>query len=307
MTNDANESRRYDRSVDPAEQLIDRQDWIDPLAAPVQEGIERFYASGGKVTRALEDALHGVPVGTPIHPILVTIPIGAWTVSSVLDLLELLGRRDVRPGADIAVKIGILGAVAAAAAGLTDWHKVGEFRLKRRVGFVHGALNSTALLMYVASAVLRARGSRGAARNLGWLAFSISGMSAHLGGALVYKEAQGVTHVVDVQPPDDFVDVLADTDLPEGRPTRVMAGDVPVVLVRQGETVHALAARCTHLGGPLDEGEVVGGTIRCPWHGSTFRLEDGTVVRGPSPHAQPCFQARVRDGRVEVRSGRSWD
>ncbi|MBB6098606.1 nitrite reductase/ring-hydroxylating ferredoxin subunit/uncharacterized membrane protein [Deinobacterium chartae] len=299
--------RRYDRSVDPAAQLIDRQGWIDRLAVPLQRGIATLFRSGGRLTRSLENALHGVPIGTPLHPVIVTVPIGAWTVAGVLDLLDLRGRREVRAGADIAVNVGIVGAAFAAVTGLTDWHKVGEFKLKRRVGFVHGSLNATALLMYIASSVLRARGARGVARPLGWAAFMISGASAHLGGTLVYKEAQGVTHVADLAPPDGFVPVLEEQALPENRPTRVLAGEVPVVLVRQEGQVYALAERCAHLGGPLAEGELQQGSLRCPWHGSRFRLQDGSVLEGPSAHAQPCFVTRVRNGKIEVQAARTWN
>jgi nitrite reductase/ring-hydroxylating ferredoxin subunit len=81
-----------------------------------------------------------------------------------------------------------------------------------------------------------------------------------------------------------------------------VAGGIPVVLVRQADGIHALSATCVHAGGPLDEGEVVDGCLRCPWHGSTYRLADGEVVRGPAAMPQPAWEARVVDGRVQVRA-----
>jgi nitrite reductase/ring-hydroxylating ferredoxin subunit len=74
-----------------------------------------------------------------------------------------------------------------------------------------------------------------------------------------------------------------------------------VLLVRSGGTIHALAGRCTHRGGPLADGELVDGCVECPWHGSRFALEDGSVERGPAAFPQPLYETRVRDGRVEVR------
>ena len=68
----------------------------------------------------------------------------------------------------------------------------------------------------------------------------------------------------------------------------------------QGQ-VYALAATCSHLGGPLDEGELKNGCIECPWHGSRFSLEDGAVERGPATRPQSSFEVRVDDGRVLVR------
>jgi nitrite reductase/ring-hydroxylating ferredoxin subunit len=60
--------------------------------------------------------------------------------------------------------------------------------------------------------------------------------------------------------------------------------------------------RCAHRGGALHEGRLVDGCIECPLHGSRFALDDGSVRRGPSAYSQPRLEARVRDGRVEVRA-----
>ena len=55
------------------------------------------------------------------------------------------------------------------------------------------------------------------------------------------------------------------------------------------------------LGGLLSEGTVEGASIRCPWHGSRFALEDDRVLDSPATFPQPCLEARVRDGQIEVR------
>jgi nitrite reductase/ring-hydroxylating ferredoxin subunit len=74
-----------------------------------------------------------------------------------------------------------------------------------------------------------------------------------------------------------------------------------VLLARsQAGEVCALANTCTHLGGPLAEGSREGDTVTCPWHGSRFDLRTGAVVEGPAVFAQPCLEARVRDGKIEV-------
>jgi nitrite reductase/ring-hydroxylating ferredoxin subunit len=82
----------------------------------------------------------------------------------------------------------------------------------------------------------------------------------------------------------------------------VRAGDIDVLLVREGQRLHALWASCTHECGPLAEGTFADGNVTCPWHGSTFRLADGKVVRGPAAFPQPVYEARVTDGKVEVRA-----
>ena len=92
-----------------------------------------------------------------------------------------------------------------------------------------------------------------------------------------------------------------EAELAEGRPACALVDGVPVLLVREGGEIHALANRCTHRGGPLHEGEVGEGRVTCPWHGSEFDLRTGSVERGPASSPQPAYEARTRDGAVEVR------
>jgi nitrite reductase/ring-hydroxylating ferredoxin subunit len=82
----------------------------------------------------------------------------------------------------------------------------------------------------------------------------------------------------------------------------VEVNEIPVVLVRRGKDVFALAETCAHLGGPLSGGALEGDSIICPWHGSRFDLRSGAILNGPSTHPQTCLQTRVRSGQVEVRA-----
>jgi len=96
--------------------------------------------------------------------------------------------------------------------------------------------------------------------------------------------------------------VLAETDLADGEHRKADADGVPVLLYRTAGTVYALASTCTHMGGPLEEGTISDGCVTCPWHGSTFRFADGSIVRGPASTPEPCYQTRIQDGRIEVRA-----
>jgi nitrite reductase/ring-hydroxylating ferredoxin subunit len=125
--------------------------------------------------------------------------------------------------------------------------------------------------------------------------------SAWLGGHLVYRERLGVDHAERPEPSDRFARALPLGELPEGRPVRAEVEGVAVVLVRQGAEIHALGDTCAHLGGPLSEGRLEAGAIRCPWHGSEFSLADGSVRHGPATMPQPSWDAHVRDGWVEMR------
>jgi nitrite reductase/ring-hydroxylating ferredoxin subunit len=96
--------------------------------------------------------------------------------------------------------------------------------------------------------------------------------------------------------------VAAEAELKEATPVRVTADGVAVMLVKQHGRLQALSAVCTHAGGPLDEGSLVDGCVKCPWHGSEFRLDDGTVRRGPASVPEPVWDVKVADSRIFVRS-----
>jgi nitrite reductase/ring-hydroxylating ferredoxin subunit len=100
----------------------------------------------------------------------------------------------------------------------------------------------------------------------------------------------------------EFAAVLKEGELEAGE---MRAADVDGLrlLVSRSEdgSVCAIANACTHVGSPLDEGERDGNVVACPWHGSRFDLCSGEVMRGPAREPQRRFDARLRDGKVEVR------
>ena len=101
---------------------------------------------------------------------------------------------------------------------------------------------------------------------------------------------------------NEFADVLEEADLEAGRMRAVDVDGVRVLVSRSEDgAVCAIANACTHVGGPLDEGERDGNVVACPWHGSRFDLCSGEVLRGPAREPQRRFESRLREGRVEVR------
>ena len=283
-------------------EVIANQDWLAPVEEGLQKAVGGAFSAAGPAGRAVKNFLHGVWLGHPLHPALTDIPIGAWTAAAVLDIADATGTRNCAGAADAALKVGLAGAVAAAAAGLTDWQATdGE---ARRVGITHGLLNLTGTVLYTTSMLLRSRRRRDAARVLSFAGYAVALTSAWLGGKLVYSMQIGVNHTAGEPLPHDFVAVLRDEELPEDQLRRVEAGGVKVLLVRRNGSIRAIAEVCSHLGGPLAEGQLEGDSVRCPWHGSAFALDDGRVLDGPATHPQPCFETRVRNGLIEIRAPR---
>ncbi len=279
---------------------IAQQEWLKPVEENLQQALHKAFRTGGRRGQRVKNFLHGTWAGHPLHVILTDVPIGSWTAAMVFDLLDLISSgKTFSTAADTAVSIGIVSALGAAVTGLTDWQDVDP--PARRIGLVHATLNVTGVGLFAASLLMRKRRSRTLGRGLGLLGYAVMTLAARFGGNLVYEQRIGVDHTAGEALPDDFTSVLKDSELLDNVPKRASYNGTPILLVRRGSDVFALAETCSHLGGPLSEGKLVDNTIQCPWHGSRFALDSGAVVDGPAVHPQPCLQARVRDGEIEVR------
>ena len=89
-------------------------------------------------------------------------------------------------------------------------------------------------------------------------------------------------------------------ELEEGKLVVGHANGEAVLVTRRGEEIFAVGATCTHYSGPLGEGLLVDGTIRCPWHHACFDLRTGEPLRAPALNPIPCFDVSVGGGVVRV-------
>ena len=283
------------RAIGRLVKTIEDEERLDPLAKALTGIVQKIVPAG-----PVRDVLHGVPIGHPAHPFLVQVPLGAWMSANVLDMF---------PGgwipATTLVGLGTAAAVPAAAAGAVDFSTA--HAEQQRVGVVHWACNLTAVMLYGASFVARVGGRRKAGKRLALAGLAVVSVGGYLGGHLAFRQASGANHTESVPyvTPEGWHDVATLEELPERELRRRVVGTVPVLLYRVGDRVLALADACSHLSGPLHEGELsqdaeLGPCVTCPWHGSTFALEDGAVVHGPATSPQPQFRTRVIGGHVEV-------
>jgi len=280
---------------------VERQEWLDRVGDPLEAALKKTFDAGGPVGKKAGDFLHGTWFGHPLHAALTDVPVGAWTTALVLDVLDdtISRRRGYSTAARHALAVGIGGAVAAAVTGLADFQHLSA--RQRRIGLTHAMLNTSALVLMTSSYMARRRGNIDTGKALTRLGWAVMAMAAHFGGHLVYQQRVGVTKADERGRPGEFVPVLPVGELREDDPRRVIVDDVRVVLIRHAERIYALGEECSHMGGPLAEGQIVGDSIKCPWHGSHFALADGRVEQGPAIHAQPCFEIRIREGQIELR------
>jgi len=108
-----------------------------------------------------------------------------------------------------------------------------------------------------------------------------------------------MAHATELSGPDFSVGILF-SELIENVPVLGHTKGEAVLLVRTGSEVHALGATCSHYGGPLAEGLVVGETLRCPWHHACFDLRTGDALGAPALNPIACYEVYRRGDRVMV-------
>ncbi len=213
---------------------------LDRVVGPVQQVVQKIPQGGFK------DALHGVWLGHPLHPLLVQVPLGAFLSAGFLDALGPDGERQARH----LIGLGLLASVPAAMAGSADWAEQHEQQM--RTGVVHAAANSAALGLYAGSLVARARRRTGLGKALGYAGLAAVAVGGMLGGDISYRQAGGANHAEEIPHlvPTGWQDLLPLAELTQGEPVKAMLGEVPVFVLRDGGEVHVLANKCSHMSGP---------------------------------------------------------
>jgi nitrite reductase/ring-hydroxylating ferredoxin subunit/uncharacterized membrane protein len=274
---------------------VGRRELLDGPAKALGKAVRDAIPKGG-----VKDAVSGTWLGHALHPLLTDVVIGPWTSALILDAL---GGEDAEKAADLLIGVGIAASLPTALTGANDWaDSEPADDSVRRVGVVHGLLNTTALGLFSASLAARRGGSRGRGKLLAAAGGAVLAASGHLGGHLSYSQGVGVEQTAFDAGPEDWTATIPAAELGDGQSVCVRAEGTPVLLVRSGGTVRAIHDRCSHRGGALHEGEIEDGCVTCPLHGSVFRLEDGAVERGPATGPQPTLDVRASSaGRLEVR------
>ncbi|MGW7333966.1 DUF2231 domain-containing protein [Streptomyces sp. NPDC054840] len=157
---------------------LERTTVADPAIRVLQRGIRALPLGG------MRDLLRGRPLGHPLHPVLVQVPIGCWLSAAVLDLLPGSQR-----AATTLTAVGLAGVAPAAVAGWADWADLPP--AQARVGLAHAVSNVATVACYTASLTSRLHGrvAKGRLWSLGGLA--AVAVTGALGGHVAYRQAVG--------------------------------------------------------------------------------------------------------------------
>ncbi len=276
----------------------------EPAIKSVSDGVRNWNTRTFDETslRSLKNFLNGTWLEHPLHPLLTDVPIGAWTISMALDLLSMFGVEGLGEASAISTGLGTAAATGAAVTGLMDFTDVDP--PEGAVGATHGIINILATLFFGLSFFLRWRDrwrTSGLHVLLSTIGYLLVSVGAYLGGSLVFRQGVMVNRNAYRKGPKEFTPVLRAEELASGVMKRVEVKGQPILLVKQGDSIYAIGAVCSHYGAPLEKGKLVDGCIECPWHYSLYSLQDGSYKRGPTTSPVPAYDTRINNGQIEVR------
>ena len=294
-----------------AEPIVDRvlkdRKWLDKPAGAVQKWVQGTFKALGPLGRPAKDLLHGQKLlHHPLHPALTDVPLGAWGAAVVADFISITTNQHLLPrnAGTVALAIGVVVALGAVASGYTDYSET--WGLERRTAFVHGLTMSLTFTLMSVSLLFRLVGVDalyGPAVGLSTAGLFLAGAGMYLGGHVVYRFGTQINRWAFVEggPTRAFVDAGRSEDFPEGEMKKVEAKGMPFLMVRLRGQMYGILNVCSHAGGPLADGELQGGIVECPWHGSRFSVVTGECHGSPATFPQPCLEVTEQDGAVQVK------
>jgi nitrite reductase/ring-hydroxylating ferredoxin subunit/uncharacterized membrane protein len=243
---------------------------------------------------------------------LIAFPVGLLVTSFIFDLISRWrGMPSLAAAAWYCVIAGLVGAVLAAIPGIIDLFSIVPPRSSARSrGYQHAIVNGLVIVAFISVAAYRG-GPGVMADNTSLIMSAVGvvllGISGWLGSTLIYRNQIAVDHLYanaspyrEVKLTDWNQPVCKASELSEGQ---LMLADIQgarVAVGRCSQGVIAFADQCTHKGGPLSDGALVGCTVQCPWHGSQFDVVTGRVIAGPAEEPVLTYDVVTRGDDVFV-------
>src|SRR5258708_19984758 len=100
----------------------------------------------------------------------------------------------------------------------------------------------------------------------------------------------------------EFVKVATIDEIPNGQAKLVEVNGIEIAIFNVAGSFHAIDNTCTHVGGPLCEGELEGIEVTCPWHGATFDITTGALLGPPAggPFSRSNFRSPIPLAETEL-------
>lgn len=248
----------------------------------------------------------------PIHPALIPFPFAFLWGAAAFDVLYLIsGRAAFTVTAGHLTLAGLAAGLIAAVPGVIDYmYTVPPDSSGRTRATRHALGNSTALLLFLLSWLLRHTDGSMTLPTLGCevLGAGMLGYSGLLGGELVARNLISVNHryanagkwkeeSFSAAPGDTLV-VASEDELNEGHMKLLWINGRRIALGRTPDGYCAFEDHCTHRGGSLAGGVLIGDTVQCLWHGSQFDVCTGQVKTGPATRKIRVFDTSILGGKV---------
>ena len=249
--------------------------------------------------------------GHPIHPMLIPFPVAFFTGTLIFDILGIVNdNRNFWSIGEWLVIAGIIGAVLAAVPGVIDYFgTVPPDSSAKKRATKHGLTNITMLILFCIAAYYR-RGENAsstvilALEGVGFILMCIAGW---MGATLVYRNQIGVdpryAHAgkwkeETIRPSGEPMEVATKDELKVNQMKLLHIGKKRIVIARTEKGYVAFDDRCTHKGGSLAGGSMICGTVQCPWHGSQFDVNNGSVAAGPAKAKIAVYKISESQGKV---------
>ena len=98
----------------------------------------------------------------------------------------------------------------------------------------------------------------------------------------------------------EFLKIAKVDEVAPGQAKLIEVKGREIALFNIAGSFHAVDNSCTHVGGPLCEGEIDGAEVTCPWHGAVFDVTTGDVLGPPAPEAVTCYKIHVENDDVII-------
>jgi uncharacterized membrane protein/nitrite reductase/ring-hydroxylating ferredoxin subunit len=250
----------------------------------------------------------------PLHPILVSFPIGFLIGAFVSDLIAAFsGNESFWQTAYYLEVAGIVMGILAAIPGFIDYlYTVPPKSSAKKRGAKHGLLNVTQLVLFSIALIIRTNGNPNEVMVIVLEAAGviIIGFTGWLGSTLIYRNQIAVDprYAEAGKWKEEYLDpsrgkmkVASSDELKVNQMKLLHVGDQRIVIGKTEEGYVAFEDHCTHRGGSLAGGAMICSTVQCPWHGSQFHVVTGEVKAGPAKENIKTFPLTEANGNVYLQ------